>query len=58
MEEETEFDKFETLPEVDCDKFERTNGNNKTQLTTKEAEVDQLLPSSECQFIAPVEGTV
>ena len=53
MEDETDFDKFETLPEDDGDKFERTKDNNKTQLSTKAAEASQLLPSSECQ-----QGTV
>ena len=57
-EEENDFDKFDTLPEVDVDKFEKMSDNNKTELTTKEAEADQLLPSTEWQFIASDPGTV
>ena len=58
MEEETEVDKFETLAEVDGDKFERTNENNKSLPATKDSEAVQLLPYNECQFIGGDKGTV
>lgn len=58
VEEETDFDKFETLPEVDGDKCERTNENNKSLQTTKDSEAVQLLPWTECQFIGGDKGTV
>ena len=58
VEEETDFDKFETLPEADGDKFERTNENNKSLPATKDSEAVQLLPWTECQFIGGDKGTV
>ena len=58
MEEETDFDKFETLPEVAGDKFEGTNENNKSLPATKDSEAVQLLPWPECQFIGGDKGTV
>ena len=58
VEEETDFEKFETLPEVDGDKFERTIENNKSLPATKDSEVVQLLPCTECQFIGGEKGTV
>ena len=59
VDEETDFDKFEPLAEVDGDKFERTNENNKSLLTTKDSsEAVQLLPYNECQFIGRDKGTV
>ena len=61
MEEETEVDKFETLAEVDGDKFQRTNETNKSSKSlpaTKDSEAVQLLPRTECQFIGGDKGTV
>ena len=58
MDEETDFDKFEPLAEVDGDKFERTNENNKSLPATKDSEAVQLLPRTECQFIGGDKGTV
>ena len=58
MDEETDFDKFEPLAEVDGDKFERTNENNKSLPATKDSEAVQLLAWPECQFIGGDKGTV
>ena len=58
VDEETDFDKFEPLAEVDGDKFERTNENNKSLPATKDSEAVQLLPWTECQFIGGDKGTV
>ena len=58
VDEETDFDKFEPLAEVDGDKFERTNENNKSLPATKDSEAVQLLAWPECQFIGGDKGTV